>query len=185
MLKLINNGLEIKNNNCHAFIQKPQNRTIYVDEQKYQVPLPFLIFSIDRFKIKSIIAFKHFMVKDNEIKYNNDNPPHQLPLPNQTSYANFCLGEKVNNLKQLIQSFYQTSFISNELTQAFPNQLKNYQPFINENFKFTHFGNKFIIHDSLLKIVTKHLMDLSIQRNSMLYEELIITKHHYRLNELL
>jgi len=107
MLKIVNNGLEIKNRHYHSFIQKPQNRTIYVDNVIYQLPMPFMIFSVSLITGQlTILAFKNFMIKNNKLEYNPNN------LPNQNSYGNFCVGDKAQNVYQLISLFYNYSFKS-------------------------------------------------------------------------
>jgi len=186
MFKLINNGLEIKSRQFHSFVQKPQMRNVYVDDVRYQLSMPFLLF-VKRIDCDTIytFAFKHFMVKDNEIKYNNDNPPHKLPLPNIDTDGYTCLGVNGEfNLYQLLQIFYQANFRTKEIAPYYPKELENYQPI--HNIKFQQSNNLLFFNNKIdLEYATKCLMEFSIQRNSLIYPDLIINDHKFEIFEII
>jgi len=176
MFKLINNGLEIKSRQFHSFVQKPQNRIIYVDGEKYNMPLPYLLF-INNTDEQFVLAFKHFMFENNEIKYNKNNPPHLLPLPNVNQEGAICLGKKIKSLDKFITRFYKSNFESTEVEPNYPKELQNYEPFKKENVEYYIEGKYLrLLSRYYSKETTKHLMNLSIERNSILYKELILSR---------
>jgi len=189
MIKFKNNGLEIKSRYYHSFVQKPQTRNIYVDDTKYHVPLPYLIFIKPKYHQKCYIyAFEYFMLKNNKLKYDPNNPPYALPLPNINSNGFICLGD-YNYQKGVygaIQAFYGANFDSKEIFPTIPQELESYQPLQEQNFLYKVVYNKIYLlpktqQETLInkyKIV-KSLMEFSIQRNSFIFEEL---KIHERIN---
>lgn len=119
MLRKIYENVELK-----IYEQSPSKRTIVIDDEKYFVQFPYIIFVIQVFfnSSEEEVGYDFYAFGSKKSIINSNCSVNILPLPNIKSNGLVCMGGydityKID-IKELINDFWSSKFKTNEMKEA-------------------------------------------------------------------